>query len=103
MAMIFKMHMAESGERRPVPDARRFSHYIGNIRFWFAVHQSPENVGTLTVSHWESGKRVTMVSTTERIAGVGLSDKELAKLALDKLVAKHGAARVESVLRAAEA
>lgn len=103
MSQTFRMRMAETGERKPVDGAQRFSHYIGNIRFWFAVHECPSHVATLAVSHWESGKRCTLISPSEQIAAVGTDRKAQAKLALDKLVQKHGAERVQAVLRAAEA
>jgi hypothetical protein len=90
-------------ERRPVPEAKRFSHYIGGVRYWFAVHPAPDYVASLSVSHWDSGKRACLITPTERAAAVGMDDKALAKVALDKLVTKHGAARVASVLRTAEA
>lgn len=101
MAMIFQMD-TKGGERRPVPEAKRFCYYVDNVRFWFAVHEAPDYVASLAVSHWDSGKRVCLITPTERIAHAGLNDVDMAKLALGLLLEKHGQARVYSVLRAAE-
>lgn len=101
-APIFHMHVAESGERKPVPEAKRFSHYVQNVRFWFAVHPTPGQHGALTVSHWGSGKRVCVVPAISRIAGVGVKDQDIARAEIDKLCARVGEARVRSVLAAAE-
>lgn len=99
MAMKFKALI--NGERKELP-ARRFSHYVDNVRFWFAVHPSLSNVGELTVSHWDSGKAVCHVSTTARIHGTGQSEPDLGRAEINKLVGRVGAIKVAKVLRDAE-
>jgi hypothetical protein len=99
MAMKFKALI--NGERKEIP-ARRFSHYVDNVRFWFAVHPSTQFVGQLTVSHWESGKAVCHIDNLTRIAGVGMSDPDLGRAQINKLVGRVGAIKVSTTLREAE-
>ena len=81
-------------------EGRRFSHYVANVRFWFFLHKSLTGFG-LTVTHVDSGKRVLEVPHHIQMACLG-DDKAAAKMALDKLIEKAGAARVRSVLAGAE-
>lgn len=99
MAMKFKALI--NNERKEIP-ARRFSHYVDNVRFWFAVHPSTQFVGQLTVSHWDSGKAVCRIDNMTRIAGVGMSDPDLGRAQINKLVGCVGAIKVAKVLRSAE-
>ena len=77
---------------------RRFSHYVQNQQFWFLLHEAV-NSNALTVTHWDSGKKVLDVSMITRMET--LDDKKAAKADLDKLIQRHGAARVRSVLAGA--
>lgn len=80
-------------------EGRRFSHYVGNIQFWFFLHKTVGGHG-LTVTHFESGKRVCDVP--HHVVAACLNDtKAAAKMELDKLVARAGAERVRSVLSGA--
>lgn len=36
-------------------EARKFCHYVENIQFWFAYHKSISDVGSITVTHIDSG------------------------------------------------
>lgn len=78
---------------------RRFSHYVANIRFWFFLHKTIGGVG-LTVTHYESGKRVLEIPH-HMVAACQNDTKAAAKMALDKLIAKAGPERVRSVLAGA--
>jgi hypothetical protein len=97
MAAIFKALV--DGELRETK-ARRFSHYIGSVRHWFALHDGINHVGQ-AVSHWESGKLVRPIPPMFQAACRG-DAKAAAKMTLDKLVESVGADRVNSVLNAAE-
>lgn len=99
MSAKFRMHMEATGERKEFP-ARRFSHYVNNVRFWFALHKDVSRNG-LTVSHWDSGKRVCDVPINTQLACLG-DEKAAAKMALDKLCEKYPKERVYGVLLAAE-
>lgn len=77
-------------------EGRRFSHYVANIRFWFFLHKTIGGVG-LTVTHYDSGKRVCEVPH-HTVAACCNDTKAAAKLALDKLIEKCGPERVRSVL-----
>lgn len=99
--MALKFKACINDERREIP-AKRFSHYVDNVRFWFAVHDSVSDVGKLTVSHWDSGKIVCNIPYISRLAGANMSDANLGRAEIDKLVARVGAKRVASVLRSAE-
>jgi hypothetical protein len=81
-------------------EGRRFSHYVDNIRFWFFLHKTIGGVG-LTVTHYESGKRVCEVPH-HTVAACWNDTKAAAKMALDELITKAGPARVRSVLARAE-
>jgi hypothetical protein len=98
--MKFKA-LLDGGVRKEIP-ARRFSHYVDNVRFWFAVHLSTQFVGQLTVSHWESGKAVYHIDTMARTAGVGMSDPDLGRARINKLVGRVDAIKVAKALREAE-
>lgn len=88
----------QNGETLEI-EGRRFSHYVANIRFWFFLHETIGGVG-LTVTHYESGKRVLAVPH-HTVAACRNDTKAAAKMALDKLIAKVGPERVRSVLAGA--
>lgn len=88
----------QTGETLEI-EGRRFSHYVANIRFWFFLHKTIGGVG-LTVTHYESGKRVLEVPH-HTVAACRNDNKAAAKMALDKLIAKAGPERVRSVLAGA--
>ena len=90
-----------NGERKELA-ARRFSHYVDNVQFWFAVHPHTANVGELTVSHFDSGFAVCHIDTTARIHGTGQSDPALGRAEINKLVGRIGAIKVAAALRKAE-
>jgi len=96
----FYANMGAGSARHYCDDAKRFSYQVGDTRFSFAVHSSPENATNLTVSHFKSGCVVT------RISGAGFSRPEtwrdLAKHALAGTIEKYGAEKVKAVLLAAE-
>lgn len=96
--MKFKAYI--NGQRQEYP-ARRFAHYIGNVRYWFAVHKGINHEG-MAVSHWDSGKLVRAIPVTFEAICRGDS-KAAAKFTLDKLVESHGVDRVRLVLDQAEA
>lgn len=77
----------------------RFSHYVANIRFWFFLHKTIGGVG-LTVTHYDSGKRVCEVPH-DMVAACRDDTKAAAKMALDKLISRVGPERVRSVLAGA--
>ena len=97
-----KFKILANGERKEYP-ARRFSHYVDGVRFWFAIHDPVDYVGGLTVSHWDSGKRVLHITPTVLAAGYRMSNAEIARAEINKLVGRVGAIRVAEILRAAEA
>lgn len=82
-------------------EARRFSHYIGNIRYWFAYHKPYKQPMGLQVTHIDSGFKVCDASGL-RMACLG-DDKAAAKMALDQLIERVGAERVRSVINSAVA
>lgn len=87
-----------------VKDPHRFSHYVENVRFWFVIHRPLNSVAPgWVVTHQKSGMRVCDIGYAEVVAGVCLRPAELGRCAIDKLVARVGAARVASKLREAEA
>lgn len=88
----------QTGETLEI-EGRRFSHYVANIRFWFFLHKTVGGIG-LTVTHYESGKRVCEVPH-HMIAACCNDTKVAAKMALDKLIEKAGPERVRSVLAGA--
>jgi len=98
--MKFKILM--NGERKDHP-ARRFSHYVDGVRFWFAIHDPVDYVGGLTVSHWDSGKRLLHITPTVLAASYRMSNAEIGRAEINKLVGRVGAIKVAEVLRAAEA
>lgn len=98
MAMKLKLTM-QDGSIVEV-EARKFSHYIGGARYWFAYHKGTDIFGQV-VTHLDSGKRVCEVPAL--YAAACLSDtKAAAKMAIDKLVERVGADKVKSVLNAAK-
>ncbi len=84
-------------------EGRRFLFYPENSGsgFWLFVHDSLTNIGQLTVSHYKSGKKILDVPQMTRMACLG-DDVGAAKMATKALVDRVGAARVRSVLSAAE-
>ena len=80
-------------------EAKKFSHYIGGVRYWFAYHKSLTTIETV-ITHVESGVRVTSIPHMTLAASYG-DTKHAAKMTLDELVARVGAPRVRSALDAA--
>lgn len=76
-----------------------FTHYLQGEQFRFVVTQLHGE--GLTVTHRLSGRRVCEVTYTE-LAACRNSAKDAGKLALAKFIDRIGAARVRSVLAAAE-
>ncbi|WP_396328518.1 hypothetical protein [Burkholderia anthina] len=78
-----------------------FAHYIQGVQYRFVVTKLPhEHVGSVT--HRASGSKVCSLTVNGMLAA--LNDAKVAGEAeLTKLIARHGEARVASVLRAAEA
>lgn len=83
-------------------EARRFSFYIKNVQFWFAVHDAIGDRAALAVTHLKTGLLACKVGPTSRLAGVGMDDVALAKAELTRLIAEKGADRVYDVIRRAE-
>lgn len=79
---------------------RRFSHHVQGVQFWFFLHESI-NSNAQTVTHYASKKKFCDVMATERFACLG-DDKMAAKMAIDRVIARVGEARVRSVLASAE-
>lgn len=96
-----KFKACVTGERKEIA-ARRFSHYVDNIQFWFAVHPSLNNVGELTVSHFDSGMAVCHIGVMSRLHGTGMSNPALGRAEINKLVGRVGAIKVATTLRKAE-
>lgn len=104
MAMKFHAHMGDGLAPIECTGARRFSAYVNNVRFWFAVHRpvGQPNAPTLAVSHWESGKSVCQIGATSILAGVGMNWAALARAEIRRTCERAGEQRVYDVLRAAE-
>lgn len=70
---------------REVPLLHRFSHYIGGIQHWFAIHtylQDPEPV----LSEWYSGMRVSSLHFLKvGLNTINMTDLERAKFKLNQL------------------
>lgn len=81
-------------------EGHRFSHYIANCRFWFFLHKQIGG-NCLTVTHWDSGKKVCLVPNNSIAACVG-DAKSAAKMELDSMAKRVGAERMRSVLIGAE-
>jgi hypothetical protein len=88
--------------RREECAASTFEEVIGATRFKFAVHKSRKFRGSLTLSHFASGKRVCEITPTELCAAPGAKPIEHGRYALAKLIAAKGVARVASVLTHAD-
>ena len=102
MALKFYADMGPNNPRFHCSDARRFSAYVNNVQFWFAVHRPVNCQAGLTVSHWHSGARVCDITPTSIAAGAGMSWPELARAAIARLCEEKTTARVYDVLRRAE-
>lgn len=81
-------------------EGRRFSHYVGNIQFWFLLHKPVDAPFGYDVSHKDSGKKVLRIKQTSLAACCG-DEKAAAKMDLDALINRVGAPRVRSVLAGA--
>jgi len=93
----FQMHLIDGTKVKT--ECRRFSHYVGAYRYWFALHQERGDA-VPTVSHFESGKRVCL-SKIGAIVNYSRTDElTAARQAIDALVDKVGAQKVRSVLAA---
>jgi hypothetical protein len=77
---------------------RKFSHYINNKQYWFFY--SNEMRSCYDISEIRSGFRVDHIDVNSILAHRG-NIKEAAKSVLDKLIEKHGALRVEEVIKEA--
>lgn len=85
-------------------EAERFTFYINNVRFWFAVHESKDSVGVLTISELETGMRVTDIPYITRAASPTRSNKELAKKQLESFCSEKTHQRVyDAIIRAHKA
>ena len=78
-------------------EARRFSHYIGGIRYWFAYHKPYKQLFGLQVTHIDSGFKVCDAAGL-RMTCLG-DDKAAAKMALDQLIERIGAEKFASVVK----
>ncbi len=83
-------------------EARKFSHYIGNVQYWFAYHDSIQCRGFVTVTHIDTGMRVFDLSHSARAAALG-DDKQAAKAQLDAFIKEKGAQWIRSVIDRAPA
>jgi hypothetical protein len=91
----------KDGDQTPI-EARKFSHYVGQVRHWFCFHESLEHVNEWTVSHFESGWKVTTFNSITLMAC--RSDKrDAARMALNKLIERVGESKVAGVLNSAPA
>ena len=84
-----------------IVEGRKFAHYIGNIRHWFAYHTPlGQSFGT-QITHIETGFRVCEVGNGT--IGCCRNDvKAAAKMELDRLIQRVGVARFESAIRTAK-
>jgi hypothetical protein len=97
---FFQLRHADGSQIKT--ECRRFSHYIGGVRYWFALHQTPGRA-TQTVSHYKSGAKVCDSSLSYTLMNYKRRDElDVARSALDSLVKRAGADRVRQVLDAAE-
>jgi len=102
-AAKFMIEITRDGEtRREHCPASTFEEVIGSNRFKFAVHTSRQSRGSLTLSHFNSGKRVCEITPTEQCAFPGATRQQHGRAALAKLIEAKGVARVASVLFHAE-
>ena len=97
-----KFKILINNERKEHP-ARRFSHYVDGVRFWFAIHDPVDYTSGLTVSHWESGKRLLHIGPSILAAAHGMKPADIGRAEINKLVGRVGAIKLAEVLRAAEA
>lgn len=102
MTSHFNMHVNDGTPegKRVKTECRRFSHYVGGVRFWFALHK----VRTCNViSHVVSGKKVCDSQAGYTSMNYAKHDElAIARRSLDQLCEKVGADRVRCVLTTAE-
>ena len=77
-------------------EGRKFSHYIGNIRYWFAYHKPYKQMFGLQVTHLDSGFKVC--DAAGLVTATLGDDKAAAKMALDQLIKRVGAEKIRSVI-----
>ncbi|MGF6599816.1 hypothetical protein P3T23_004550 [Paraburkholderia sp. GAS448] len=105
MTGYFQMNIKDgtaAGERVRTA-CRRFSHTIGGQKFWFALH-AVEGRTCKVISHVASGRKVC--DSLAGFTNVSYSKHDelaIARQSLDRLAGSAGAARMRSVLSAAEA
>lgn len=83
-----------------VPDAKVFTHYVQGEAFRFAYHKSLGILGHLTVSHYDSGSKITDIPP-DMVGASGHDLKLAAKRGLERVIEKAGEARVRSALAGA--
>lgn len=92
----------QDGSSKTVAKLAAFDYEIGGETFRFCVTESQDTVGKC-ITHEQSGLKVCGLSVTAAylpaFAHLG-TDVERAKVSLSELVARHGAARVRSVISA---
>lgn len=98
---MFMCQGPDGGRTLEAEQLATFAHYIQGAQFRFVVTKLPgEVVGSVT--HRHSGARVCAIPVIALQASAG--DVKVAAIGeLEKVIARAGAARVASVLRAAEA
>ena len=76
-----------------------FTYYIDNIAYKFFITQMTDGL-TKSITHRESGYKVCNLSVAKelKLYRTAHSDVERAKVALDDVIAKHGAPRVRVVI-----
>lgn len=85
---------------RIIPDVTHLTHYVQGCAFKFAIHPSLHLIGCLTVSHWDSGKKVADIMPDQ--LGAALGDKKAAGAAtITRLAEKVGESRLRSALAGA--
>lgn len=94
----------QDGTAKTVQKFAAFDYEIGGQSFRFCVTESLDTVGKC-ITHEASGLKVCILgvgaSYLPAFAHLG-TDEARARLSLDQLIERHGAARVRSVISAAE-
>lgn len=97
---MYKLTIATKGGPVTI-EGQRFSHYVGNVRFWFVVHDAHDAANLVVVTHLDSGYRVCQVPFMS-LQTMGGDRPTAARAALDALKARIGEDKVYSVLANAE-
>jgi len=77
--------------------ADRFKSYVDGAQFTFFYYADKTNL--VHVSHRDSGKAISRIKRDD----YRVSEKDYAKMAIGKLIDKHGADRVRCILTSAKA